>query len=123
VCVTNEEVIKKAFNQKEERKRKKISCVLYKPVINSGMFHSGEERNRTVDPLNELQHSYESTTANPTSTFELDQITPGDFDPIGFDFDGNFGRSDSWGTNSSTSVTVGEPQSFTTFTSEDKWPI
>jgi hypothetical protein len=87
------------------------------------MFHSEEDHNRTVEPLNELQHAFETTTTNSTSAFELGQITSSDFDSIGFDFDCDFGRNNSWGTDSSTGVTVGEPQYFTTFTSEDKWPI
>jgi hypothetical protein len=86
------------------------------------MFHNEEEHNRTVDLIDELQHSYGSTTNSP-NTFELDQSIPCDIESIGFDFDSDFGRGDSWGTNSSTCFTVGEPKSFTTFTTEDKWPI
>ncbi len=110
------------------KKKEKISCVWYTIFIDSGMFHSEEERNRTVDPLDKLQPSYGSTSAtdgtrNPTDTFELCQITPSDFDSIGFDFDCDFRQRDSWGTSSSTCFSVGEPQCGTTFTSEDKWPI
>jgi hypothetical protein len=113
------------IKKKEERKRKKISTVLYSSFTNTGMFHSEEEHDRTVDLIDELQHSYGSTTTatNPASTFEFDQIIPCDIDSIGFDFDRDFRRTDSWGTNSSTCFTLGEPQCFTTFTSEDKWPI
>ncbi len=120
-CVAKKQV----FNKKEEeRKKTKKFCVLNSSVISTGMFHSEEERDRTVDLIDELQHSYGSTTAtNPTTTFEFDQITPCDIESIGFDFDCDFGPGESWGTNSSTCFTVGEPQYFTTFTPEDKWPI
>jgi hypothetical protein len=91
------------------------------------MFHSEEEHSRNVDLINELQHSYGSssstTTTTATNTFELGQISSADIDSIGFDFDYDFERGDLWGTNSSTCFPVGEPQSFTTFTTEDKWPI
>ncbi len=113
---------------KKRKEERKISCVWYTIFIDSGMFHSEEERNRTVDPLDKLQPSYGPTsstdgTRNPTDTFELCQITPSDFDSIEFDFDSDFRQRDSWGASSSTSFSVGEPQCVTTFTSEDKWPI
>jgi hypothetical protein len=115
---------KRLTRKKKEQEKEKKSCAFYSPFINSGMFHSEEERNRTVDPLNELQHSYGSTTAtNSPGTFELGQFTSCDLDTIGFDFDCDFERSDACGPNSSTCIAVGEPQCFTTFTSEDKWPI
>jgi hypothetical protein len=114
---------KKCLITKKKEKEEKILCVLYSSIIDTGMFHSKEEHNRTVEFIDELQHSHGSTTTNPTNTFELDQITPCDIDSIEFDFDCDFGRGASCGTNSSTCFTVGEPQSFTTFTSEDKWPI
>lgn len=91
--------------------------------IDSGMFHSGEEHNRTVELINELQHSDGSTTTNGTNTFELGQNNSFDIESIEFDFDCDFGPGDSWGTHSSTSNFVVEPKSFTTFTTEDKWPI
>ena len=97
--------------------------------IDSGMFHSGEEQNRIVEHLDELQHSYESTTAttldaaNSTNTFELGHITASDFDSIGLDSDCDFGRRDSWTTCPSTYNTGGERQYFSTFAPEDKWPI
>jgi hypothetical protein len=113
------------FKKQEEKKTHRI--ILF---IDSGMFHSEEEHSRNVDLISELQHSYGSTTTTPppsattlTNTFELGQISSVNFDSIEFDFDYDFGRGDSWGTNSSTCFPVGEPQSFTTFTSEDKWPI
>ena len=90
------------------------------------MFHTEEERSRDDDLINELQHSYgASTTAtiNSADTFELGQISSFDIDSVEFDFDCDFGRGDSWGTNPSSTTTVLEPQCFTTFTSEDKWPI
>jgi hypothetical protein len=123
--VTNEEVTERSILKKiEERKRREISCVLYSSFINTGMFHKDEEHNRTVDLIDELQHSYGSTTSTTsTSTFELGQNTSGDFDSTAFDFDCDFERGDFWGTNSSTYFSLGEPQYSTTFTSEDKWPI
>jgi hypothetical protein len=88
------------------------------------MFHSNEERNRNIEPLTELQYSYETKTTNETKTstctFELGQITPCDFDSIEFDLDCDFGREDSWGR---ASFGVAESQCVTTFTPEDKWPI
>lgn len=91
------------------------------------MFHSEEERSRNVDLINELQHAYGTTTTtatnNGTNSFELDQSATFDIDAIGFDLEYDLGRRDSWGTNSPSTTTVGEPQCFTTFTSEDKWPI
>lgn len=87
------------------------------------MFHKEEEHNRSVDLIDELQHSYESTTANSSNAFELDQLIPCDIESIEFDFDNDFGHGQSWGTNSSAFFSVGESQSFTTFTPEDKWPI
>ncbi|CAF0828154.1 unnamed protein product [Adineta ricciae] len=93
------------------------------------MFHSGEEQNRIVEHLDELQHSSGSTTAttldaaNSTNTFELGHITASDFDSIGFDSDCDFGRRNSWATCPSTYNTGGERQCFSTFAPEDKWPI
>ena len=93
------------------------------------MFHTEEEHSRTVDLINELQHSYGPATTttpsatNPTSTFELGQISSFDIDSFDLEFDCDFGRGDSWGPNSTSYTPVGESQSFTTFTSEDKWPI
>ena len=105
------------------------------------MFHSDEERNRNVDPYNESQQLYAAatTTVLPSSAaaankrgttcmFELGQFSPCAFDAFGFDLDGDFGgRGDSaltpqWAQPSATHF-VGEPQSFATFTPEDKWPI
>ena len=90
------------------------------------MFHSEEERSRDVDLLNELQYSYgapTTTTSNGTDTFELGQSSSFDIDATGFDFGYDLDRRDSWEPNASSTTTVGEPQCFTTFTSEDKWPI
>jgi hypothetical protein len=128
--VTDEDVTKKKFKKKRGKKRKeKISGVLDITCIGTGMFHSGEEQQRTVDPLNELQHSYGSTgtlhdATNSPSTYELGHITASDFDSIGFELDCNAGRrDDSWGVSSSVHGCVGEQQCFTTFAPEDKWPI
>ena len=92
------------------------------------MFHSGEKHSRTVDLLNELQHPYESTEANEATSsdnrLEFDQITPGDIDSFEFDVNCDFGRGYSLGTtNGSACFAADEQQYYTTFNSEDKWPI
>lgn len=91
------------------------------------MFHSGEEYDRNVDLLNELEHLYNTAESNeatnPTNSFELDQIIPDDFSSFEFDFVGDSERRDASGNQSTTSHSADELQYSTTFTTEDKWPI
>lgn len=83
------------------------------------MFHSEEESNRTVELVNELQHSDESAVNTP-NTFELGQNDDFDF---GFDFECDVRGAVTTEVSSTSSNIVCESQSFTTFTPEDKWPI
>lgn len=84
------------------------------------MFHSEEERNRTVELINELQHSDGAISSNAPNTFELGHNDDFDF---GLDFECDLGAEITAEVNSVTSTIVCESQSFTTFTPEDKWPI
>ena len=89
------------------------------------MFHSDEERNRNVDALNELEQSDCSTEklSDQSGIFELAQKNSSDIDVFDFDLD-----NDGYGTrfgdvNPAAHLPVDEPQYFTTFTPEDRWPI
>jgi hypothetical protein len=123
--------------QEERKEEKKASrAPLFSLFDSSGMFHSDDERNRNVDPYHESWQSCASTTTTTTTadkrnaayTFELGQCSTWDFDPFGFDFDGDFGGGGNSITPSqsninSTTFNLGESQYSTTFHPEDKWPI
>ena len=112
------------------------------------MFHSDEKRNRNVEPYDESQQpatrggggsttTTSATIAGPGTIqpspifhqFELGCTHYDDIDPFGFDFDCDFGgRGETYtttteGSSYSTTISLGQPQSFPTFTAEDQWPI